>query len=479
MSLHTEQDELAPVPEPEWVGHVIWWHVYPLGFVGAPQLNTDGDDDGSASGSASGFNSGSGSSGDPVVTHRLRRIIDWMDYAVQLGASGIALGPIFASETHGYDTVDYFRIDPRLGDESDFIDLIAAAHSRGLRILLDGVFNHVGRGFAPFRRAVEGGPSVPEWNWFRSSDGDTLEGASDWSAAPFATFEGHSALVALNHDEPDVADHVTAAMSYWLDRGADGWRLDAAYAVAPAFWATVLPRVRASHPDAYLAGEVIHGDYSGFVRESKLDAVTQYEAWKAIWSSISDANFFELAWALDRHNDYLDAFTPLTFIGNHDVTRIASALDDARHLPHALVVLLTMGGTPSIYYGDEQGYTGVKENRAGGDDAVRPEFPAQGPSGLSPHGWPAYRLHQELIGLRRRHAWLHKARTKTLQLTNTFYVYETRSGDDALVVAVNIGDAEEEYVVGGLAGILAGAGRVSGRAETTLLVPAHGWAVVG
>lgn len=460
MTLHTEAlHEAVPssVPEPDWVTDVLWWHVYPLGFVGAPQ-DAAGDD-----------------TGHPV-THRLRRVIDWMDYAVQLGASGIALGPIFASETHGYDTVDYYRVDPRLGDETDFIALIEAAHSRGLRILLDGVFNHVGRNFGPFQSAIAGGPTSPEARWFVPAPGADISGEPQ-----FETFEGHSALVTLNHNEPDVADFVTSVMSHWLALGADGWRLDAAYAVAPAFWANVLPRVRADHPDAYLAGEVIHGDYAAIVADSKLDTVTQYEAWKAIWSSISDANFFELAWALDRHNDYLDSFTPLTFIGNHDVTRIASALEDSRHLPHALVVLLTMGGTPSIYYGDEQGYTGVKENRAGGDDAIRPEFPAQGPSGLSPHGWPAYRLHQELIGLRRRHSWLHKARTTTLKLTNTFYVYETRSGDESLVVALNLDETSAEYTVSGVAGILAGAGTISGgsTATTTVHIAPHGWAVLG
>jgi cyclomaltodextrinase len=400
--------------------------------------------------------------------------MDWLDYAVQLGASGIALGPIFASETHGYDTIDYFRIDPRLGDEADFVELVEAAHARGLRILLDGVFNHVGRGFAPFQRALAAGPAAPETKWFIPAPP-----LQDSPELQFQNFEGHSSLIVLNHDEPDVATFVTEVMSYWLALGADGWRLDAAYAVPPAFWATVLPVVRAAHPDAYFAGEVIHGDYSAIVTESKIDTVTQYEAWKAIWSSISDANFFELDWALDRHNAYLDSFTPLTFIGNHDVTRIASALEDSRHLPHALVVLLTMGGTPSIYYGDEQGYTGVKEQRVGGDDAIRPEFPAEGPSGLSPHGWPAYRLHQELIGLRRRHAWLHKARTKSLHLTNTFYVYETRSEENSLVVALNLDDKPAEYTVDGLAGILAGTGTISGRVNTTVRIPAHGWAVLG
>jgi glycosidase len=180
-------------------------------------------------------------------------------------------------------------------------------------------------------------------------------------------------------------------MTHWLDRGAHGWRLDAAYAVPRPFWRNVLPAVRARHPDAYIFGEVIHGDYAGFVRDTGVDAVTQYELWKAIWSALNDRNLFELAWALGRHNVMLDSFVPQTFVGNHDVTRLASQLRDERHLAHALVVLMTIGGTPSIYAGDEQAFRGIKEHRAGGDDAIRPAFPAT-PLELAPFGWPIHRI---------------------------------------------------------------------------------------
>src|SRR4051812_9825491 len=140
-------------------------------------------------------------------------------------------------------------------------------------------------------------------------------------------------------------------MRHWLDAGADGWRLDAAYAVPPAFWAQVTGRVRETHPDTYLLGEVIQGDYPTFVADARLDSVTQYELWKAVRSSLAERNFFELAWALRRHGDFLDTFVPMTFVGNHDVTRIASALPDRRHLPHAQAVLFLVGGTPTVYYG--------------------------------------------------------------------------------------------------------------------------------
>ncbi len=438
--------------EPGWVEHAVWWQVYPLGFVGAyPAGHGDG---------------------------KLSRITAWLDYAIELGASGIMLGPVFAAETHGYDTVDHFRIDPRLGDDADFDALVAAAHARGLRVLLDGVFNHVGRGHAAFRAVVAQGREAPTVSWFRPTgpEGHKPAGGEE---PEYATFEGHGALVALNHLEPAVADYVVDVMTHWLRRGADGWRLDAAYAVPTGFWAKVLPRVRAEFPDAYVVGEVIHGDYAGFVAKSTVDSVTQYELWKAVWSALNAGNFFELSWALERHNGFLGTFVPQTFAGNHDVTRLASKLTDERDIPLALALLLTVGGTPSIYSGDEQGFQGVKEDRAGGDDAVRPAFPDQ-PSDLAPYGWPLYHLHQELIGLRRRHSWLHRARTSTVHLTNEQFVYAASDGSRKVLVALSVGAAPVALPVPYGKRVLAGDAELerAGSADATVVLPAHGWAVL-
>lgn len=436
---------------PGWVEQAVWWHLYPLGFTGAEK----------------------DAPVQPHVVHRLPQLLAWLDYAVELGASGLLLAPIFASSSHGYDTIDYFRIDPRLGDEADFKALIDAAHSRGLRVLLDGVFNHVGRDFPAFQHAITQGPQAPEAALFRIA----FDKRNQDNEPDYANFEGHRQLPALNHNEPTVADLVVDVMRHWLARGADGWRLDAAYAVPRPFWAKVLPRVRADYPDAYFVGEVIHGDYAGFVRESTVDAVTQYELWKAIWSGINDRNFFELSWTLERHNALLDSFVPLTFIGNHDVTRIASRITDERHLPHALVVLLTCGGTPCIYYGDEQAFRGIKEDRAGGDDAIRPAFPAS-PHELAPYGWPIYRLHQRLIGLRRRHPWLHRARTRILSLSNTQFVYETFNGNQRITVALNLGDEPLIVPNASALAVLAGCDG-AGTDQDQTRIPAHGWAVLG
>jgi cyclomaltodextrinase len=209
----------------------------------------------------------------------------------------------------------------------------------------------------------------------------------------------------------------------------------------------VLPQVRTRHPQAYLAGEVIHGDYRQIIATTGLDAVTQYELWKGIWSSLNDRNLFERAWALRRHNDFQQSFRPLTFVGNHDVTRIASKLDDDRHLALALVVLFTVGGTPSIYAGDEQAFRGIKEQRPGGDDEIRPVFPA-GPEGLAPHGWPVYRLHQQLAGFRRHHSWLHDATTTVVSLGNRLLAYRAAAGDQAIVAALNVDDQPRTVPLG-------------------------------
>jgi cyclomaltodextrinase len=304
------------------------------------------------------------------------------------------------------------------------------------------------------------------------------------SEPDYDNFEGHGQLVALNHAEPAVADHVVTAMDHWLRRGADGWRLDAAYAVPASFWAGVLPRVRAEHPDAYFVGEVIHGDYAEIVQQSGMDSVTQYELWKAIWSSLNTGNFFELAWSLKRHNEFLETFVPLTFVGNHDVTRLFSQLTDERLLPHALVVLLTVGGTPSIYYGDEQAFAGVKEERVGGDDAVRPEFP-DAPARLPAAGWSTFRLHQHLIGLRRRHPWLHSATTVEMSLTNTAFSYQTASSEsgrdgDRLIVVLNLAAAAVNVPSPGARAVLAGEVQVvdPGSPTAVAAVPGFGWAVL-
>jgi len=441
---------------PSWTQSVIWWQVYPLGFVGAEK---------------------SALPADSPVQHRLPQLLDWLDYLVELGCNGLALNPVFASGTHGYDIVDHFAIDARLGDDADIDALITACHQRGIRVLFDGVFNHVGREFPGFVDVLTHRRESSWAQWFDIDwDADGHDGFG------YRTFEGHGGLVALDHDSPAVADYVVAVMEHWLRRGIDGWRLDAAYAVPLDFWRRVTDRVREQFPDAWFVGEVIHGDFPDWVRLGGLDSVTQYELWKAIWSSLNDGNFFELDWTLRRHVEFCDDFVPLTFLGNHDVTRIASQLTDTGLLPHALVLLFTVPGVPSIYYGDEQEFRGVKEDREGGDDAIRPAFPAD-PSQLAESGWPTYRLHQRLIGLRRREDWLTSGRLETITLANEQLSFRSSGPDgQSLVVLLNIGEEPFEFPLdSGFEVLEDGGGQHpthAGPDGSGVVVPARGWAVV-
>ncbi len=424
------------VSQPAWVDYSIWWHCYPLGFVGAERTAVG------------------------EVHHRLDHLIDWLDYLVSIGCNGLLLGPVFASETHGYDTVDHFRVDPRLGDEQDLRRLVDAAHERGIRVVLDGVFNHVGRSNPIVRRAEAAGPGTADGDWLRWADGHVR------------CFEGNLNLPELDLSRPTVQDHVVAVMEHWLRFGIDGWRLDAAYAPGAAAWAPITARVRADYPEAWLFGEVIHGDLPAFVEASGVHSVTQYELWKAVWSSLNDANFWELAHALGRHAVFCRTFSPQTFIGNHDVTRIRSRLTDDRHLGHAVALLAVLPGVPSIYYGDEQGYTGTKEEREGGDDEIRPQLPPL-PENLSLLGRPVLELHQRLVAVRRCHPWLARATVEATAVTNETILVtcasEVGGQHHEIAVALSVDDTGRPMPAGVV---------IAQSGEDLLEVEAHGWAVL-
>lgn len=396
---------------PDWVRSAIFWHVYPLGFTGAPVRPT-GDD-------------------ERVLTHRLRHLVNWLDHIIELGCNGLLLGPIFTSTTHGYDTEDWLSIDPRLGDDADFDQLIAEAHARGIRVVLDGVFNHVSVQHWALRAALAD-PEAPENGLFRIDRS---------SGEPYPwLFEGNRDLIALDHTSPRVVDDIAGVLRHWQARGVDGWRFDAAYAVQPDFWARVLPGVRSEFPESWFFGEMIHGDYGAYAEAAGLDSITQYELWKGIWSSLADVNAWELDHALTRHNALLERMLPTTFIGNHDVTRITEMVgDDLAVL--AATVLFTVGGVPCVYYGDERGWHGRKEARPGGDDAVRPIYP-DSPADLNPAGDRMQRVYQQLIGVRRRHPWLVDATTETLDKTNESLTYQAvgRAGQ-RLTVSLDIASA--------------------------------------
>ncbi|EKU95694.1 alpha-amylase family protein [Actinobaculum massiliense] len=378
----------------QMLSSTVWWHVFPLGACGAPVRDFD-------------------PASAPVA--RLPRLEPWLDYIIQLGANGLLLGPVFASVSHGYDTLDHFRLDPRLGTNADLERLVALANQKGIHVMLDGVFNHVSREH----------PRVEELG-LRNADG-TLH-----------SWEGHGELITLDHSKPEVRELVVEAMKFWLQRGIAGWRLDVAYAVPTDFWREVLGEVRSAYPDVLFLGEVIHGDYADFVEQSTVDTLTQYELWKSIQSSIQSANFWELDWNLQRHAQFVEHFVPNTFIGNHDVTRIANELGEEGAIL-AAAILLTLPGMPSIYYGDEQGFRGEKLSGFSSDDQLRPPLPPA-PENLSELGKHIENIYRGLIGVRRQHPWIANGILEVLDKDNPRITYRVaeRASRSAISVAVEV-----------------------------------------
>ncbi len=417
----------------------LWWHVYPLGFVGA---DTSGH--------------------DRSCRRPLSSLIQWLDYAADLSMTGLALGPIFQSRSHGYDTLDYYTIDERLGTRADFDALVAACRQRQFALILDGVFNHVSHHYPAFLTAVETGDDQGLFTLYPNQD-----------RYDYDMFEGNHDLVELRSDSAQVRALITDVICHWLDAGADGFRLDAAYAKAPDFWRPIINEVKARFPEAIFFGEVIHGDYPRFVCESGVDSLTQYELWKALWSSLKEKNFFELDHALSRHNSFLEVFPPVTFTSNHDVTRIATTLDNPALHAQAVVVQFTVGGIPLVYYGDEQAYRGTKHARFRGDEEVRPPFP-DSPLDFAEWGWPTYRHYQKLARFRLNNPWLTRAKTETIHLTNEQYCYRTWAGENELVVGLNLADTDVTIPTRSGHEVRLGTGDCQGG---QLHLPALGWAI--
>ena len=426
----------------------IWYHVYPLGFLGAEPHNP-----------APGTHGG-------TVSHRLRDLVGWLDGTVDLGFGGLLLGPVGESQSHGYDVVDPFQVDRRLGNEADFGHLVDECRRRSLRVALDVVLNHVGRGHPHFVDVLARHRDSPWQDWFLIDfDRPGYDGFA------YETFEGHGELVKLNHHNSEVLDWAVDLACCWIRRGVDAFRLDAAYAIPTSFLAKFADRVREENPDVLLLGEMIHGDYVSFIESSHLDTVTQYELWKAIWSSLNDENFFELAHALERHRDFAQQFISWNFLGNHDTTRIATRLKDRRHLPHTLAVLMTVPGVTAIYAGDEQGAEGTKYDREGGDQEIRRPPPLE-PEALLKDPPAIWRLHQQLIAMRRQRPWLATGKLTVNHLTNRLISYQITSGDDRIVVTLNTDDAPSPCHVSDKMRPIAGS-----FAEDPQQLPPHGWGI--
>jgi len=336
--------------QPDWAADAVFYHIYPLGFCGAPRRND--------------FKS--------APLDRLEKVGRWLPHVRALGANALYLGPLFESSAHGYDTADYYHVDRRLGANADLARLSAEIHAGGMRLILDGVFNHVGRDFWAFRDLQQNGPASPYAGWFEGVRFDTQSPYGD--AFTYQPWEGHYDLVQLNLRNPQVREHIFDAVRTWVNEFAiDGLRLDVAYCLDMDFLRELAAFCRALKADFWLLGEVVHGDYAQWANPQTLDSVTNYEAFKGLYSSLVDKNYFEIAYSLNREfgpeGIYKDI--PLyNFVDNHDVDRVAGRFSNPALLRPLYLLLFTMPGVPSVYYGSEWGLAGSRTPQD--DSALRP-----------------------------------------------------------------------------------------------------------
>lgn len=335
----------------KWYEKTNFYHVYPLGFCG----DLIGQDE-----------------------RPLTKITDHLDYIQSFGFTGLYLGPLFESSSHGYDTTDYFTVDKRLGQNRDLRELTQSAHEKGIKVILDGVFNHVGRDFFAFKDILEKRDQSEYREWFENlnfnSDNHHHDGFS------YNTWENHEQLVKLNLTNHDVQNHLFEAIKYWVDEfDIDGLRLDAADCLDMDFLKALRKFTTTLKDDFWLMGEIIHGNYNNWLGEDRLHSVTNYECYKGLYSSFNDRNFFEIAYSLNRQfngEGIYKNYHLYNFVDNHDVDRIKSKLIKSTDLYPLYILLYTMPGVPSVYYGSEWGISGKRTRYS--DLALRPVFDLEG-----------------------------------------------------------------------------------------------------
>lgn len=394
-----------------WAYEGIFYQIYPIGFCGAPTAN------------------------DGKTVSRILKLKEWSGYLESLGVSSILLNPIFESDNHGYDTRDYKKIDCRLGTNEDFADVCKDLHAHNVRVVLDGVFNHVGRGFWAFKDVQEKKWDSPYKNWFCINfDGDSCYNDGFW----YEGWEGHFELVKLNLTNPAVVDYLLECVKGWIDEfDIDGLRLDVAYCLDHNFMKRLRTYCQELKPDFALIGEVLFGDYNQIVNDEMLHSCTNYECYKGIYSSFNSMNMFEIAHSLNRQYGpeqwciYRGKHL-MSFVDNHDVTRIASILTNKKHLPLTYGLLLGMPGIPCIYYGSEWGEEGVKAPN--NDYALRPCFEEPKPNELTEQI-------KKMIHVRTESNALCHGSYRNVILTNHQLIFERKTDDERILVAINASDA--------------------------------------
>lgn len=327
------------------------YHLYPLGFTGANQTINDGK-----------------------VVKPLSSIIEMIPHMQLMNTTILLLGPVFESETHGYDTVDYTQVDRRLGSNDDLRGLVTACHEAGIKVMLDCVFNHIARGHWIFQDVRSNRDRSAYKDWLKDLDFNSNSANNDGFS--YAHWDGHEHLVKLNLDKPEVQQYLCDLALGWVHSyKIDGLRMDAADVMSKKFLAKLSGTLKTEKPGFKMLGEVVHGNYNEWLEEGGLDAVTNYETYKGLYSSLNDANYYEIAYALNRQfgqGGIYPSGAMVNFVDNHDVTRVASNLKDKSQLYPLYIMLYTMPGVPAIYYGSEYGVEGEKANHT--DAPLRPDW---------------------------------------------------------------------------------------------------------
>ncbi len=332
-----------------WAANSLFYQIFPLGLCGAPSLNDFIQE----------------------PSCRLNRLLDWIKHLKKLEVNAVYLGPVFESTSHGYDTADYLMVDRRLGTNEDLARIIRQFHANNIKVVLDAVFNHVGRDFWAFKNVQCNKRKSPYQNWFSGLNFQKTSPYQD----PFAYdgWNNHFNLVKLNLKTPAVKQYLFEVVQMWINTfQINGLRLDAADCLNMGFISELSNYCKKLKNDFWLLGEVIHGDYTQWIKAG-LDSITNYECYKGLWSSFNDVNLFEIAYSLNRQfgdQGIYKKYLLYSFADNHDVTRVASVLNDKSHLYPLYLLLFTMPGIPSLYYGSEWGIEGLKT--LGNDANLRP-----------------------------------------------------------------------------------------------------------
>lgn len=395
-----------------WYDEAVFYHIYPLGLTGAPKQNPYGE---------------------PV--HRLKKIIPWIDHIKEIGCNAIYIGPLFESVGHGYETTDYKKLDSRLGTNEDLTEFVKECHEKGIRVILDGVFNHTGRDFFAFQDIKQNRENSQYKDWYCNVN---FSGNNEYNDGfSYENWGGYNLLVKLNQKNPAVRDYICDVIRFWVSEfDIDGIRLDAADVLDFDYMKALRGVANEVKPDFWLMGEVIHGDYNRWVNEGTLHSVTNYQLHKALYSGHNDHNYFEIAHTVKRLYG-MGGIKLYNFVDNHDVERIYTKLNNKAHFTPVHILMYTLPGVPSIYYGSEFGIEGKKE--AYSDDSLRPALNLDDYKDAVKTN-PCTGLIAALGKIRQENPALSYGDFNELILTNRQYAFSRNYNGVSVVVAVNNDD---------------------------------------